>query len=318
MSRALYSGVAGLKAHQTRMDVIANNISNVNTYGFKTSRVTFRDIFYQNMSAGSSAQEGGMGGTNPNQIGYGSAVASIDRDTTRAGFADTGYAMDCYINGEGYFVTYANDNLEEGTMEGILYSRVGMFGFDAAGNLVDSTGRYVVGITVEAGLEGVRGEDTEDALYKIYYEPDSEENDYPEALPLSNISIGANGILTALGNDGNTIGFGPEGELINLTEEPDRESECLAIAMVNVDNPAGLTLEGESYYSAAANSGVITYSLAGSNNTGSIKTGGLEMSGVDIAKEFSDMILTQRGFQANSRIITTVDAMLEEVVNLKR
>ncbi|MBR6756171.1 MAG: hypothetical protein IKM15_04405, partial [Peptococcaceae bacterium] len=290
--------------------------SNVNTYGFKTSRVTFRDIFYQNMSAGSSAQEGGMGGTNPNQIGYGSAVASIDRDTTRAGFADTGYAMDCYINGEGYFATYANDNEDEG-MEGIMYSRVGMFGFDAAGNMVDSTGRYVVGIRAEDGLEGVSGEDTEDALFKIFYDPTSE-GDNEGIVPLSNISIGANGIVTALGNDGNTYGFGEGGELINLTDAPEDEVDCLAVALVNVDNPAGLTLAGDSYYTAAANSGIITYSLAGSNNTGSIKTGGLEMSGVDIAKEFSDMILTQRGFQANSRIITTVDSMLEEVVNLKR
>lgn len=310
MSRALYSGVAGLKSHQTRMDVIANNISNVNSYGFKTSRVTFRDIFYQNMSSGSAAQEGGMGGTNPSQIGYGSAVASIDRNDGRAGFANTGYAMDCYINGEGYFATYANDG-EDGP-EGILYSRIGMFGFDAAGNLVDSTGRYVVGIYNEDGLEGISGEDVDGALYKISYDPNAEE-DY---LPLSNISIDQNGLITALGNDNNKYGFGEDGELVNLTEDP--EAACLAVAIVNVDNPAGLTMEGDSYYALAPNSGRITYCLGGSNNTGSIRTGGLEMSGVDIAQEFSDMILTQRGFQANSRIITTVDSMLEEVVNMKR
>ena len=77
MMRSLYSGVAGLKAHQTKMDVIGNNISNVNTYGFKASRTTFRDVYYQTLSSSSNAS-GNMGGKNPSQVGYGASVGSVD------------------------------------------------------------------------------------------------------------------------------------------------------------------------------------------------------------------------------------------------
>nr|MBO6295165.1 flagellar biosynthesis protein FlgE [Schwartzia sp. (in: firmicutes)] len=77
MMRSLFSGVSGLKNHQTRMDVIGNNISNVNTTGFKSSRVNFTDILSQNLQ-GASSPNGNMGGTNPKQIGLGSAVGAVD------------------------------------------------------------------------------------------------------------------------------------------------------------------------------------------------------------------------------------------------
>ena len=90
MLRSLYSGVSGLRAHQTRMDVIGNNIANVNTYGFKASRVTFSDVYYQNIknaTAGSAATPPTQGGNNPSQIGYGSQVSSIDTIMTRSGLS---------------------------------------------------------------------------------------------------------------------------------------------------------------------------------------------------------------------------------------
>ncbi|MFR1803512.1 MAG: flagellar hook-basal body complex protein, partial [Faecalispora jeddahensis] len=90
------------------------------------------------------------------------------------------------------------------------------------------------------------------------------------------------------------------------------------IAIANVPNPDALQHEGNSYYKAVNNTGVITYTTPGESNTGVLRSGGLEMSNVDLANEFSDMIMTQRGFQANSKMITVSDEMLETLVNLKR
>lgn len=153
MLRSLLSGVAGLKTHQTKMDVIGNNIANVNTYGFKSSRTTFRDVYYQTLSS-STAASGNRGGNNPSQVGYGTSVASIDLLNTRSGFASTGNGMDAYIDGEGYFV------VRNGAGEEHL-TQVGTFGFDGEGNLVDGNNNFVCGNSVESltGKASVGGVD---------------------------------------------------------------------------------------------------------------------------------------------------------------
>jgi flagellar hook protein FlgE len=118
----MYSAVSGLSAHQTKMNVIGNNIANVNTYGFKASRVTFSDVFYQTMN-GASAPTASGGGTNPTQLGYGAKVNSVDVLNTRAGSATTDRALDVYINGDGYLPVKNS----EGTVK---FTRVGVLSFD--------------------------------------------------------------------------------------------------------------------------------------------------------------------------------------------
>lgn len=331
MSRALFTAVAGLKSHQTKMDVIGNNIANVSTYGFKTGRVTFRDVFYQNIGngGGSNALSGGLGGQNPYQVGYGTMVATIDTNQTKTGFASTGIGSDCYLNGDGFFVVGTLNTDETGAVNTdqqigqVYYTRLGSFDFDSAGFLVDGTGQLVCGIA------GTPDENGHEALVPIYYNPNKTDdngataNDNPDALPLKNITIGADGLISAMGNDGITYGFSAEGDgtLIALSGEgvdEDALDECVKIAVANILNPNGLEMVGNSYYTASANAGTPEYYQAGTNNMGAIKTGGLEMSGTDISQEFAEMIMTQRGFQANSRIVTVVDSMLEEVVNMKR
>ncbi len=139
MNRSLYSGVSGLKAHQTRMDVIGNNISNVNTYGFKASRVTFRDVYYQTVSAG-SAGSSTSGGTNPGAIGYGTQVGSVDLLMGQSSFTMTDSTMDLAIDGEGFFQVQDADGNK-------YYTRAGALTFDSAGNLVDSQGNFVLGVS---------------------------------------------------------------------------------------------------------------------------------------------------------------------------
>ena len=134
MMRSLYSGVSGLKNHQTRMDVVGNNISNVNTTGFKSSRVTFSDTLSQTLS-GASAPADGLGGTNPKQIGLGSATSAIDTLFTDGSVQSTGVNTDLCLSGNGLFIVKNGNS--------VYYTRNGNFKFDASGYYVNSDGLKV-------------------------------------------------------------------------------------------------------------------------------------------------------------------------------
>ncbi len=137
MVRSLYSGVGGMKAHQTRLDVIGNNIANVNTIGFKSSSVTFRDLYYQSMR-GAAAGDSTKGGVNPSMVGYGSQLGSIDLNMAQSASSATGNAWDVSIGGEGFLQVQDSDG-------NIYYTRAGKLGYDANGYLVDSNGNFVLG-----------------------------------------------------------------------------------------------------------------------------------------------------------------------------
>ena len=149
MMRSLYSGVSGLKNHQTRMDVVGNNISNVNTTGFKSSRVTFSDTLSQTLS-GASAPVGDTGGTNPKQIGLGSGISSIDTLFTDGSVQNTGKNTDLCLSGNGLFVVKPSSLKENAE---VYYTRNGAFEFDAKGNFVmPGSGMFVVGWKAEDGV----------------------------------------------------------------------------------------------------------------------------------------------------------------------
>lgn len=139
MMKSLYSGVAGLKVHNQRMDVIGNNISNVNTTAFKASTVTFKDIFYQNKSYG-SAGDATKGGTNANQVGYGANLGAIQQVMTQSGLTYSDSPTDCAISGEGFFQVMDQAG-------NIYYTRNGSFHIDNAGNLCDPSGNIVLGVS---------------------------------------------------------------------------------------------------------------------------------------------------------------------------
>ncbi|MDN5361791.1 MAG: flagellar hook protein FlgE [Moorella sp. (in: firmicutes)] len=302
MMRSLYSGVSGLRTHQTRMDVIGDNIANVNTVGFKRSSVTFKDVFYQTMRGGSAgtASTGtpptnGTGGTNPQQIGLGVTLGSIDVVHTQGAAASTGNGTDLMIQGDGFFVLKDSAN-------NLFYTRNGAFHFDNLGYLVNADGLKVQ----------VCYYDTDNSLqYKnIRLQPSSSASSEYEGLnttspptnPPDSFSIDSKGIV----------------HIVVGTNKYD--SYPLAIA--KFPNPAGLEKVGQSLYRATASSGDAQTSNAGDSAKGLANTtiipSALEMSNVDLAQEFTDMIITERGFQANARTITTSDQMLQELVNLKR
>ena len=147
MMRSLFSGVSGLKNHQTRMDVIGNNISNVNTTGFKSSRVTFSDMISQTLTGASRPIDGQIGGTNPKQIGLGSAVAGTDLLFTNGSVQSTGKNTDLCLSGDGLFALSPD---KQGDQK--YYTRNGAFSFDADGNYVQpGNGMHVLGYMAKNG-----------------------------------------------------------------------------------------------------------------------------------------------------------------------
>ncbi len=128
MMRSLYSGVSGLQNHQVRMDVIGNNISNINTVGFKKGRVNFQDLLSQTM-AGASRPTVEIGGVNPKQVGLGMNIASIDTIHTQGSLQTTGVMTDLAIQGSGFFVMRSGDKQ--------FFTRAGAFGLDENGTLVN-------------------------------------------------------------------------------------------------------------------------------------------------------------------------------------
>lgn len=459
MMRSMYSAVSGLKNHQTRMDVIGNNIANVNTAGYKKSRVVFKDTLYQNIR-GASRPTDARGGTNPMGVGLGMTLASIDQIHTPSPTTVTNKLTDMAVDGNGYFLV--NNGGER------FYTRAGNFDFDKIGNLVmTSNGYYVQGWmadkdgrintageaqridisgykTVEPNAttsmnfsgnlnselpiamsadnindadavypekeedcvitskeiydslgnrqtvyfrffkyeQGVDGDDTiskwacdisldplfeeqegyddgafnayditaennieESSLLRVYNLQFTDNGEY--GLPVSTFTLGIDrseagaeemgvtidfkdltqfstkstawvqhqdgytmGNLTSysVGSDGTIFGVYDNGESRNLAR----------VAVANFENPAGLLQQGSNLYQESNNSGDARIGAPGEQGMGAIIPGSLEMSNVDLSEEFTDMIVTQRGFQANSRIITTSDEMLQELVNLKR
>ena len=163
MMRSLYSGVAGLKTHQTKMDVIGNNIANVNTIGFKSSSVLFRDVLYQTTSTATGATAS-TGGTNASQIGLGTQVSSIATSVTDNGAAQsTNNPYDLMLNGEDFFI------VSRGGVNN--FTKVGNFSVDGAGCLVTSNGYQVMGWQVDPENPSEIKKDTVSALY-----PESEAN----------------------------------------------------------------------------------------------------------------------------------------------
>lgn len=445
MMRALFSAVSGLKAHQTKMDVIGNNIANVNTVAYKAQSVTFGDVYYQTtQTATGPNQQSGKGGTNAKQIGLGASVGAITTAISSQGATErTDNAWDLMISGDAFFVVNSGGNT--------YFTRAGNFATDLQGALVTQNGANVMGWRVDAdgnvikdkvqplyatspefmytspavttGVSvtgNISAQSTSDSVFTVNFY-DTLGNEYQASLTVSydqastggvanytvtggavtkngkpttlqvscdqqmqfNSTTGAS-ILDAMSNmtltltdpDGTNnienIGVNGGGDTSTITMDASGmtmyadatdikstkgvkdattgnvvgagkavgkmatvgvdESGCIVASYSNGDtkiigqiavttfaNPAGLEKIGENMYAATLNSGEfdgIGQDITESN--GKVTSGYLEMSNVDLADQFTSMITTQRGYQANSRIITVSDTMLEELINLKR
>ncbi len=306
MMRSLFSAVTGLKNHQTRMDVIGNNVANVNTVGYKASRTTFKDIFSQTIAPAAGASTN-VGGINPMQVGLGMTISTIDTLHTKSASQYTGNTLDLMIQGDGFFIA-KNEMGEE------VYTRAGNFYLDNEFNLVTADGFHVLGLAV-ASQPTVDNTTTPPTVTAATYATakssmqmklsDTDNNTY------YNINVDQNGVISGLVRE-----VGTSNPVTGLAAGDKVVFGKLQLAGFN--NQAGLEKIGNNYYRKSNNSGAPIESDPGVKGNALIKAGVLEMSNVDLANEFTDMIVTQRGFQANSRIITVSDTLLEELVNLKR
>jgi len=459
MMRSLYAGVSGLKNHQVRMDVISNNISNVNTTGFKSERVSFQDMISQTIAGASEPREN-VGGVNPKQVGLGMTIASIDKLMNQGALQTTGKNTDLAITGEGFFVVADGDKQ--------FYTRAGNFDVDKNGQLVNpADGLKVQGWNAQIDADGNRyinsAGSTEDVFIPLYAKEPAKETSFvrfqsnlnantekiPEGMSdeeryrwitnqrkghttsinvfddqgeehhlrvflwksdtnrwtasvsISNAEQLSVDVMNAQNNTilpGNArfeLGFSPDGKLTSVSDGVDQSNQGLLnvdlsfrlpgypearnlelrlgtagtvdgitqyasgfttkaveqdgypmgymetftidnsgvvtgsysngvkqqiaqIAMANFANPEGLTKAGSNYFAESNNSGTALIGESGVGGLGSMNAGFLEMSNVDLSDQFTDMIVTQRGFQANSRSITTSDQMLQELLTLKR
>lgn len=293
MMRSLFSAIMGLKNHQTMMDVVGNNIANVNTTGFKASRAMFQDVMSQTIGAASGPTDT-LGGRNPRQIGLGTQLASIDMVVSQGNHQATGRPTDLAIQGEGYFVV--SDNASTPTYS---FTRDGNFDLGVAATATDPRPLIHTGTSYHV---------------KGWVPPQAGGAADSTTAPTADVTIPVTqGGVAVTGYNIDTSGV-VSLSLADGTSVPNYAQ----IAVALFANPGGLSRAGNNLFTASANSGAAAYNGAGANARGQINSGFLEMSNVDLAAQFTNMIIAQRGFQANARVITASDEILQDLVNLKR
>jgi flagellar hook protein FlgE len=330
MMPAMYAAISGLEAHQQMLNVTANNLANVDTIGYKGQSTTFESELSELISGGSS-QTASNGGSNPEQVGLGVQVGSIDQNMGAGSFQSTGNALDVALQGDGFLVvgtstaaptaptagTYqpalasagnavainANSTGAGVTAAGlptdVSYTRAGNLTTDAQGFLTTASGQYVIGYATpqaaaQANAPGSTAAQTATGSTYLYIPPGS-----------TNISIGQSGAVTYTDNRPTDTNYG---------------QTCTAgyIAVASFPNEAGLTRDAGTSWSASPNSGNANYGTPDSGafvNTQTI-SGELEQSNVDMASEFTNMIEAERGYQANSSVISTADQMMQTLIQM--
>lgn len=414
MLRSMFSGVSGLRSHQTMMDVIGNNIANVNTMGYKTSTAMFQDLLSQVLN-GAGVASADAGGTNPAQVGLGVKVAGISTTFTQGASQLTGRATDLAIQGDGFFVVRRQGQE--------LFTRAGSLSFDSLGRLTTPDGGILqgwpadavgaintnaaitdlsmplgqtiapqvtgsltlggnlnasdpVGTSITSSIEvfdqqgtpitmsftftkaaanswNLTGTATDPsgaslavtmAGSPLTFSPATGAltsgavtatvagGGFPAALTVDLGTPGSPEAITqfagpndvaALSQDGYALGalqaftIGNDGVVTGVFSNG-RNRPIGQIALGSFSNPVGLEKVGDSLFRPTVNSGLAQIGTAGSGGRGTLSGSTLEMSNVDLAREFTNLIIAQRGFQANSRVITASDELLQDLVNLKR
>jgi flagellar hook protein FlgE len=403
---SLFSAVSGLNTYGNAMSVIGNNIANVGTAGFKSSRASFADLVSASLGGGSSA----------GQVGLGVFLNDIQTSFTQGSLSNTGNTLDLAIDGTGFFQMRDNTG-------SLSYSRAGQFELNNLGEIVDPSGRFLQGYqasttgiilgtignitlstatiapqatstaAVEANLNsaatvpatafnvtdattynfsnGITIYDSLGAQHELrmYYVKTSTANtwdlysqiDGGATTARTDLVFTSSGVLTTGGAQTFSLTiaggaatpqsvamdfsaitqFGAASNLTNQTQNgftpgsfqnlsidsvgrvvaqfSNGQTRTLAqIVLSRFTNPNGLTRSGENGFAETVDSGAPLDGAPTNNGLGRLLSQSIEQSNVDLGKEFVDMIITQRAFQANSRAITTSDEMLQELVNLKR
>lgn len=413
---ALFVGSSGLTTYSAALDVVGNNLANINTTGYKTQRMLFKDIVYQTLNAGSAATAT-IGGTNPIQLGFGVGTASIDSLFQQGALNPTGRSLDVGIQGTGFFV------LSDGTQN--FYTRAGSFNVDANGFLVDpGTGLFVqrfgtvgeatattpgfqvagsqnilvplgagiagtpttqvnyqgnlsstipVGQSATAGIQIFDSQSTQRALAVTFtktgpntFTTTASIGGGTATIAAPTVTFNNNGLLASpaalsvaitgipgvadqtvtlnLGTPGQSTGvtqFGGTTTVTAVTQDGTgsgtltdvafdnaglvqgsfsngRTVPIAQLAMANFSNQGGLIRVGQNFFMASASSGGALVGVAGQGGVGTLQGATLEAANVDIAIEFSRLIIAQRGFQVNAQTVTAANETLQELGNIIR
>ena len=295
MMAGMYAAISGLDTNQAMLNETAGNLANVNTVGYKTSSINFVDSLSQTLR-GASSPTGTNGGSDPVQIGLGAQVGSTSSVLTEGSFQSTNNPLDLAIEGGGFLRVGAgsppaNEPYTSGLPTTVNYPRAGNLSTNTLGFLTTQGGEYVIGRNAEA-TEGETG---------TAYTAGKEE---------SYIRIPPGSVNVSIGQDG-SVGYTDENP-----ESKTYQQRVVAgyVTLATFPNEAGLERLGGSLWGASANSGTPKVGTPDTAGFGPTISGVLEMSNVDLATEMTNMITAERGYQANSRVISTVDEMLGTLV----
>ena len=254
-SSALYVARTGLAAQDTRMQVIANNLANVSTTGFKRDRANFATLAYQDARVAGAQSSGQTTYATGLNLGTGVAIQSTSTDMAQGSMQSTGNSLDMAISGEGYFQV----TMPDGTLG---YTRAGNFTTSSEGLLVTAQG-------------------------------------YP-VQPQITIPQGASAITV-----------GPDGTVSAVVAGSAQATQLGQITTATFANPAALKPAGDNFYAETTGSGAPQVAAAGATGHGAVRQGYLEASNVSVVTELVDMIETQRAYEINSKMVSSVDEMLK-------
>lgn len=300
MMQSLAAAVSGLQAEEIAMDVVANNIANANTTAFKGSESSFATLLSETLSAG-SAPSTGLGGTNPVQVGLGTQVATIRPNMAEGSPQETGNPMDVAINGNGFLVLQGS--------QGTSYSRDGALTIDAQGNLVQAGS----GAQVEGWMPS--GGPTTTLTWNESSTSPAPTSTTPSPITVPQTVTGTTGTMAL-----SSVAIGPNGVIVGTYQDASGNSEQLVvgqIATATFPNPAGLIATSGNSYVVGPDSGAAAYEQPGSSGAGSFLVGALEQSNVDIGTELTNMIVAERSYQVDAKVITTADSMLQSLIQVQ-
>jgi flagellar basal-body rod protein FlgG len=261
MMRSLFTAASGMKAQQLNMDTIANNLANVNTYGFKKTRLEFQDLLYEHLRLAGSVDSLGQQIPVGLEIGNGVKPGASHKIFTQGEIQQTGNPLDLMINGEGFFQV----SMPDGTIQ---FTRDGSFKIDGTGRIVTTDGHP---------LE-------------------------PQVV----VPPQATGVVVR------------ENGEVQITLPQNQPNQVIGqIQIAKFINDSGLTSEGQNFFSQTEATGEPTLVTPGLEGTGSISQGFLEASNVKTVEEMVNLIMTQRAYESNTKVITSSDQMLADANNLK-
>ena len=257
MIRALYSAASGLEAQQLNIDIIANNLANVNTAGFKQSRTEFQDLLYQNVRASGAASTSSTDLPVGLQVGLGSKPVATSRLFSQGDFRKTGNPLDMVVEGNGFFQI----RLPSGETG---YTRAGSFHLNREGSMVT-----------------------------------------PDGDPLDpQITIPQDALTITIGTDGT----------VSVTQPNQTQAQQVgAIQLAIFQNPAGLISVGRNLFLPSTSSGEPINGTPGENGIGTINQYYLELSNVSVVEEMVNLIMGQRAYETNSKVVRAADEMLQTI-----